>query len=277
MNTVTKGAIIILTICIILSLISIFTTKYQTLSELSNLNTHGYIVKHNVLKDYELKKIQDQWDHREYKDIYLYLKYNKDLLDIIRNSMGEGYVMMDYIMYLSNSVLHTCHRDNNGSKFNDITHKSYTILIYIDEIEECLDVVPESHKHIGIYSTDQTRTFMCKPGSIIIFDADLVHSGGLRDNKNNRRIQMKITHRDDYEKLKFYDNYFKIVDKLNTNSQFSKNLQKHLTCQFPVIADLTQGNNKEYISGDISDLGKVFSEYFYSDKDYYKLEDAFQI
>lgn len=275
MNTVTKAVIAIIILCIISSLISVFSRKYQALEEKSNLNTHGYIVKHNILKNYELTKIKDQWDHREYKDIYLYLKYNKDLLEIIRNILGEGYIMMDYIMYLSNSVLHTCHRDNNGSKFNDIKHKSYTMLIYIDDLEECLDVVPESHKHTGIYFTDTTKTFMCKPGSIIIFDADLVHSGGLSENKNNRRIQMKITHIDDYEKLKFYDNYFKIVDKPNTNTQFSKQWQKHLTCQFPVFADMTQGNNKDYISGDISDLGKVFSEYFYSDKDFYKLEDAF--
>lgn len=275
MNTYIKAAIAILIFCFILSIISIMTRKYQALEEISTLEKQGYIVKHNVLKDFEIKKIKDQWNHSEYKDIYLYLKYNKDLLGIIRNTMGEGYIMMDYIMYLSNSVLHTCHRDNNGSKFNDLKHKSYTMLIYIDDLEECLDVVPESHKHAGIYSTDQTRTFMCNPGSIIIFDADLVHSGGLSENKNNRRIQMKITHRDDYQKLKFYDNYFKIVDKPNTNSPFSKKVQKHLTCQLPVFADLTQGNNKDYISGDISDLGKIFSEYFYSDKDFYKLKDAF--
>jgi ectoine hydroxylase-related dioxygenase (phytanoyl-CoA dioxygenase family) len=272
MNTYIKVTIVFIILCII---ISIFTRQYQALSEISDLNTHGYIVKHDVLKDYELKKIQDQWNYREYKDIYMYLKYNKDLLEIIRNTLGENYVIMDYIMYLSNSVLHTCHRDNNGSRFNDIKHKSYTMLIYIDDLKECLDVVPESHKHIGVYSTDQTMTFMCKPGSIIIFDSDLVHSGGLSEDVNNRRIQMKITHRDDYQKLNFYDNYFKIVNKPNKNSEFSKKIQKHLTCQFPIFSDLTQGNNKEYISGEISDLGKVFSHYFYSDKDFYKLEDAF--
>lgn len=274
MNIVIKVTIVFIILCIILS---IFLRKKQSLEEISTLNNEGYIIKHNVLKEYELKKIKDQWEHSEYKDIYLYLKYNKDLLKIIRDTMGEGYIMMDYIMYLSNSVLHTCHRDNNGSRFNDIKHKSYTMLIYIDDLEDCLDVVPESHKQIGMYSTDKTRTFMCKPGSIIIFDADLVHSGGINDKNKNRRIQMKITHRDDYEKLKFYDNYFKIIDKPkpNTNSSFSKKVQKHITCQFPIFSDMTQGNDKEYISGDISSLGKVFSEYFYSDKDFYKLKDTF--
>jgi hypothetical protein len=250
---------------------SIFRRE-KTLSIVSDLNKHGYIVKHNII---DTKNIQKQWDNKEYKDIFTSLKTDINIKNLIEYHLDSDFVLMDYIMFLSNSVLHTCHRDNNGMRFNDIKHKSYTILIYIDDMKQYLDVVPGSHNHIGIYSDDKTETFICKPGSIIMFDSDLVHAGSLNNNKNNRRIQLKVCHKDDEQKLKFYDNYHKILDKPNVNSEFSKKIQKHLTCTYPIFSDLTQGVNKNYISGNMSATEKMVSEMLYSDKDYYTLEDAF--
>jgi hypothetical protein len=247
----------------------------RILNTMSDINKHGYIVKHNIIGAGDVKDIQNNWDNKRYRDIFTSLKTNKNIRDFIEYHLSPDFILMDYVMFLSNSVLHTCHRDNNGMKFNDIKHKSYTVLIYIDDMKKCLDVTPGSHKHFGMYKDDKTETFMCKPGSIILFDADLVHSGSLSDNKDNRRIQLKVCHKEDEQKLKFYDNYHKILDKPNVNSAFSKKIQKQLTCAYPLFSDLTQGNNKNYISGKMSETEKIFSKMFYSDKDYYKLEDAF--
>lgn len=248
------------------------TKRQRTLSSVSDLNKHGYIVKHNII---DTDTIQEQWNNNQYRDIFTSLKTNVNIKNLIEYHLNKDFILMDYVMFLSNSVLHTCHRDNNGMKFNDIKNKSYTILIYIDDMKQCLDVVPSSHNHIGLYRDDNTETFMCKPGSIILFDSDLVHAGSLTTNKNNRRIQLKVCHKDDEQKLKFYDNYHKILDKPNVNSEFSKKIQKHLTCTYPIFSDLTQGSNKNYISGKMSNIEKTFSEVFYSDKDYYTLKDAF--
>lgn len=246
--------------------------KHRTLNTISDLDNSGYVVKHQII---DVEGIQRDWDNEKYRDIFQTIRRDGAIRDFIEYNLSGDFILMDYVMFLSNSVLHTCHRDNNGMRFNDIKHKSYTIIIYIDDMKKCLDVTPGSHKHFGLYKDDQTRTFMCKPGSIILFDSDLVHSGSLGDSKDNRRIQLKVCHKEDQEKLKFYDNYHKILDKPNNNSQFSKKIQKHLTCAYPIFSDLTQGNNKDYISGKISQTEKIFSKMFYSDADYYKLRDAF--
>jgi hypothetical protein len=243
------------------------------LNEISNINIDGYALQHNIT---DPSVLSDLWKANRYRDIYDSLKNDKKVLDFVHSTLSDDYIIMDYIMFLSNSVLHTCHRDNNGSRFNDIEHKSYTMIIYVDDMDRCLDVIPRSHNHLGWYKTDTTKSFMCKPGSIILFDSDLIHSGSLNeDTTNNRRIQMKVCHKDDVKKLDFYSDYYKILDKKNTNSDFSKKIQKHFTCTYPVFADFTQGSNKDYISGNISGIEKVFSQLFYSNKDYYKLKDAF--
>ena len=212
-----------------------------------------------------------------YRDIFTLLNNNTQLNEWIHVNCGKKYNLMDYVMFLENSVLHTCHRDNNGDRFNDIKpNKSYTMIIYIDDMQECLDVIPKSHRHdVGIYAYDSTNTFLCNPGSIILFDANLIHSGSIFGKESNRRIQLKVSHDDDIEKLSFYQNYHKLMNKTNTNSFVSKAMQKHVTCQFPFVGDITQGNDKEYIKGNISPSSQKFSEVFYSDKNYYKLKDAF--
>lgn len=251
-------------------------TDRDKLDEFSDLYSNGYVVKHNIISEYMLNKIKDHWDRSEFKQINDIIKSDWGIKNFInKNIKLGGYKFMDYIMFLENSVLHTCHRDNNSNYFNE-TNPSYTMILYIDDMENCLDVIPNSHKDkLGINLYDKTRTFMCKGASIILFDASLVHSGSINSMMKNRRIQLKISHEDDLDKLSFYQNYNKILDKLNTNSEISKRVQKHFSCRFPVISDMTQGKDKAYINGDISGVAQIFSKIFYSDKDYYKLRDAF--
>ncbi len=267
--------IIFIVITLVICCYQIFI-KRETLNEFSNLDYHGYVVKNKIISDDILKKIRTHWDKLEYKEINDIIKNDKSIKKFIdENIKMSGYQLMDYIMFLENSVLHTCHRDNNSEYFNDIL-PSYTIILYIDDMNRCLDVIPKSHNDkLGVYLYDKTRTFVCKGGSIILFNASLVHSGSVDSDNNNRRIQLKVSHKGDLDKLSFYQKYYKILNKQNTNSDISKRVQKHFSCRFPIISDMTQGNDKNYISGNMSLITKIFSKLFYSDKDYYKLKDAF--
>ena len=272
--------LIVFFICIF---VQIFT-KRNKLNEFSNLDNDGYVVKHQVISDNMIKKIRNHWDKNEFKEIYDLIKNNNNIKEFINDTLpvrqgnvndNSSYNLMDYIMFLENTTLHTCHRDNNADYFNNI-NKSYTIILYIDDMKNCLDVIPKSHRNkLGIFPYDFTDTFLCKPGSIILFDSSLIHSGSLDSNDSNRRIQLKVSHKDDLEKLSFYDKYHKIINKKNTNSNISKRIQKHLSCQFPIFSDLTQGTDKSYIDGKLSPATKIFSQLFYSDKNFYKLQDAF--
>lgn len=251
-------------------------TKRNKLDEFSDLYNNGYVVKHNIISKDILNKIKDYWDRSEFKQINDIIKGDEEIQKFIKQNIKlSGYKFMDYIMFLENSVLHTCHRDNNSNHFNNIK-PSYTMILYIDDMDNCLDVIPNSHKdRLGMYLYDKTNTFMCKGGSIILFDASLVHSGSVDSKEKNRRIQLKISHIDDLEKLSFYQNYNKILDKRNKNSDISKKIQKHFSCRFPIMSDITQGKDKDYIKGDISWSTGIFSKLFYSDNNYYKLKTAF--
>ena len=105
---------------------------------------------------------------------------------------------------------------------------SYTMILYIDAMEKCLDVIPRSNNISYGYT------------GMNIYDA------------TNTRI----------------------LDKHNTNSEFSKIIQKNLSCQFPIISDLTQDANKESVNieKEPSILQKAYSYIFYSDADFYKLK-----
>lgn len=257
------------------SLLHIYIKK--PLNQTTNLSVDGYVVEHDIISDNMLTKIKNHWGMGELEYINNIIKSNSGINKFIKKHITQsGYNYMDYIMFLENSVLHTCHRDNNAGRFNNTKYPSYTLILYIDDMQNCLDVIPKSHtNYSGIFFGDTTRTFLCKGGSIILFDSSLIHAGSIDSQYPNKRIQLKISHKDDLEKLSFYEKYHKIINKPNTNSKLSKLIQKHLSCTLPVISDLTQGLDKSYINGNITPLTKVFSKVFYSDQNYYNLNNAY--
>lgn len=272
--------LICILLCILLSISSVlnYTKQITILDTRSCLHKNGYIIKHNCINQDTISHIRLLWDQENYQDIYDLIRSDQELNSFIYSNLPHDFVLMDYIMFLENSVLHTCHRDNNGDRFNDTSHRSYTMLLYIDDMKNCLDIVPDSH-HIldkGIYSHDITHQFLCNSGSVILFDANLVHSGSLENSEGNtRRIQVKITHKDDIEALSYYDGYHKIINSHNTNSDTSKWIQKRVSCTLPILADLTQGSDKKYVKGDLSLWQKLFSKMAYSKANYYDLKNVF--
>lgn len=184
----------------------------------------------------------------------------------IKNILGDGYEFNDYIFLIKKSQFHTCHRDYNGDFFNEgQKHPSYTIIIYLENMEKCLDVIPKSHIKKGEYNinfTDYTQSILCKGGDAILFNANLVHNGSLNERENNIRIQMKISHKHDQTVLHFYNNYNKILNAENNTPMAFKQIQKHVSCQFPILSEYLKqyDYNKNKDGG--GDSSSFFSQFF---------------
>ena len=198
--------------------------------------------------------------------------------------MGKDYVYQDYIWIIQKSTVHTCHRDNNGDFFNKgQKYPSYTMLVYLENMDKCLGVMPKSHK--GMYEnsvniTDTVENILCNKGDVIIFNANLVHVGTMNSRDDNLRIQLKLTHKDDVEILQYYQDFNKVLNQDNTLPWALKRAQKRVTCMFPGLSNLTQQENIRTARGSDNgvDVGlpqQAFSYLFYGNKDFYNLPNAF--
>lgn len=245
-------------------------------SEHSDIFKDGFLKTKNIITADETVSIQKLWDSKDYDKIKEIIHNHRALQRFITSTLGEGYILMDYIWFIEKAVVHTCHRDNNSHKFNKGAKRSYTMIVYIDDLNHCLDVIPRSNNHwFNLHLYDKTKSIPCNSGDAILFDANTVHAGSLNSNKNNRRIQLKVTHKDDISKISYYDHVSKILDKENTNSAVSKRIQKHFSCMYPILSDITQNINIDSVHNkDPSFLQKLYSTVFYSDPYYYRLKDV---
>lgn len=252
-------------------------TKYS-------LQNHGFQVYKDVLDIPDIQTIKMDCDKKEYKKTKQFLREHPKLRKLIEQQLGDEYVFQDYIWIIKKSVVHTCHRDNNGDFFNkNQKHPSYTMLIYVEDMEKCLGVIPQSHRHLSSFAmniTDPTINLPCSKGDVIIFNANLIHVGSMNKNDNNLRMQMKVTHRDDVKHIQYYENFNKIMDTTNTLPTCMRRAQKRLSCMFPMISNLTQNENIRTARGssDGVDVGirqKAFSYLFYGDSKFYDLPNAF--
>jgi len=84
----------------------------------------------------------------------------------------------------------------------------------------------------------------CTPGQAILFDADLIHSGG-----DHRRVQMKLIHKDDVGKIPQFDNYHKLIDASKSTSTWYTKFVRNVSCTFPGVADVTKNgqNMPEFV------------------------------
>jgi len=280
LNTFSK--IIIIILCIII--LSYFL-KYNKIISRGNLQKDGFCVIKNILTNDDILNVKNYLDSNRIKDTKKYIISNNRINNLIKNKLDsekEKYNFQDYIMYIRQSKVHTCHRDNNGSFFSpNQKHESYTIIFYLTDMEKNLDVVPGSHVNRfqnSLYLTDPSVSIKCNKGDAILFNSNIVHAGSILDSEYNPRIQMKYTHNDDLECLKHYQNFNKILNKTNKVNKTFQRIQKHITCQIPLLSDLTQNEIKRTSRGSkeskISVFQKIYSKLFYGDKDFYDLPDV---
>ncbi len=275
--------IFIIILCIIL--VGFFRENpVESHPEKYNLQKDGFTIIKNVLTEEQINKLRKYSNDNNYKSIKEELINNKFIMKSIQDLLDNDYIFQDYIWIIKKSSVHTCHRDNNSKFFNKgQKHASYTIIIYLEDMERCLGVIPKSHLDINnnnINLQNSLLDLLCNKGDLIIFDANLIHVGTINKRDDNLRIQMKITHKDDIETLKYYQDFNKVLNQNNTIPKELLKFQKNLSCIVPYISNLTQSDNIKSSRGSsngakIETLQKWFSYLFYGNSDFYDLPNAF--
>jgi len=286
-NILISVIIISLIIFTILITILIFTKdRIANPNKKYNLNDDGFILLKSILSEGEIDFVKNKCIKNDYYAAKQYIVNNSKIKNKLIDTIGnKNYIFQDYILVIQKSSVHTCHRDYNGDFFNDgQKNKSYTIILYLEDVEKGLGVIPSSHKSVNSYNINLNNSVInipCKCGDILLFDSNLIHVGGLNDKPDNLRIQMKLTHKDDIEYVSYYENYNKVLNKDNNIPFIFKKIQKNMSCMFPGISNLTQsesikkGNQSENNNTNLSLFEKIYSYIFYGNANFYDLPNAF--
>jgi len=246
-----------------------------------NLKKDGVCILKNFISKEEVNKLKKECEENKHKDVKDYITNNSRINKLVRKYTGQGYEFQDYIFIIKKSAIHTCHRDSNGDFFNEgQKYPSYTLLIFLEDMEKCLGVVPKSHINVnsfGINFSDPVVNLICNKGDAILFNANLIHVGALNQTDNNLRIQLKITHEDDVDAIPYYNNYNKILNEDNQLPFFVRKAQKKLSCMVPILSNLSQKEIQRTSSKgeQIGTLQKWFSYLFYGNSNFYNLPNAF--
>ena len=248
------------------------------------LHNDGIQLFKNVLNNSEIVDLTEKCSKGNYIDAKLLLLKHPKLLNLIDSVTTKDYIFQDYVWIIKKSVVHTCHRDNNGDFFNENQkHPSYTMLIYLEDMEKCLGIIPNSHKELNSYNINLFENVVnipCKKGDVILFNANLIHVGCINKKDDNLRIQLKVSHKEDIDKLQYYQKFNKVLNKDNNLPVFLRKGQRQFSCMFPIISNLTQNENIRTARGstDGVEIGlpqKTFSYLFYGNPDFYDLPNAF--
>jgi len=249
-----------------------------------DLERDGVCILRNAFSNEDIDDLKNDITNSENLQAKEKLINNYSLLHKLQEKTNISYKLQDYIWVIKKSSVHTCHRDNNGDFFNkNQQHPSYTLLIYLEDMNKCLGVIPQSHKSIksnNFNMTDNVINLLCNKGDVILFNANLIHVGTLEKNREDHmRIQMKLTHKDDIDVLGYYQKFNKILNKENNIPFEIKKAQKNFSCMFPVLSDLTQRENINSARG--SDNGvtigfgqRLFSYLFYGNSKFYDLPNV---
>lgn len=250
-----------------------------------DLEKDGCCVFKNVLSENEISMIFKKCKDNNYKETKEYLLKHEKINALIHTKLNNDYIFQDYIMIIQKSSVHTCHRDYNGGFFNNgQTYPSYTMIIYLEDMDKCLGIIPTSHTDLNSYNTNfsnSVENILCSKGDIILFNANLIHVGTINEKPDNIRVQLKITHKNDIDKISYYQNYNKVLKQDNNLPKSLIHIQKNISCMFPFFSNLTQTDMVKTSSrgsdnGEkISSFQKWFSYLFYGNSNFYDLPNAF--
>lgn len=232
---------------------------------------NGYIIVDNVLLDDDIRYINKCWDNLEYKRIVKFLlRYNR-INDMIKTQLGEDYVLINYSYLIQNSSIHTYHRDYTSSKnYNNLEYPSYTMILYLDDSNVGLNLIPGSHIDKSlIYMQNSSVKPNIRSGTIIVFDADILHAG-TKTNADRRCIQFKIIHKQDIDKLVNLNNYHVLIDKPNNKADTLAFFETFVTRHFPFIMDMNNQNIKTSFLDSRTPFQKFVSGIVFSDQEFYK-------
>jgi len=212
----------------------------------NSLEKNGYQILSNIFQENEIADFIQKSQQKNFQEIQKNIQTHPGLLKRLRECLSsrevERYQFQDYLWIIQKSVVHICHRDNNGDFFNEGQRfPSYTILLYLEDMEPALGVFPGSHRdrytNAVNLSTPLTQV-SCKKGDVVIFNANIVHTGMINDHKEDHlRIQMKFTHREDIEKIAYYENFHKILNTEASLPTWLRKVHQSASCTFPIISD----------------------------------------
>jgi len=247
------------------------------------LEKDGVQLYKSVVSPDKIERWRELCKTKKYKELKTEMHSDKNIQEVVK-SISPEYILQDYIWIIQKSSVHTCHRDNNGKFFNEgQKHDSYTMLVYLESMDKCLGVIPGSHKSQytnAVNITESVEDIICSAGDVIMFNANLVHVGTLTEKDDNLRVQMKVSHPDDLAVLNYYQNFNKVLNRDNNNPRILRQMQRSVSCTFPIVSDFTQSENISSSRGtdngaEISSAQKLFSWLFYGRTDFYDLPNAF--
>lgn len=246
-----------------------------------NLKRDGFCVLKNVFSPSQIQHLKKECNRDNYKKVKDELITNQKLNSIIKNCTSKDHGFQDYIFIIKKSAVHTCHRDGNGDFFNEgQKFPSYTMILFLEDMEKCLGVVPQSHKSVDAFNfnfTEGVTNVVCEKGDIVLFNANLIHVGALNSRDDNLRVQMKVTHKDDVPVISYYNNYNKILKEDNMIPFYIRRAQQKLSCMFPIFSNWSQSEiRRTSVKGEQTGMfQKMFSYVFYGNSGFYDLPDAF--
>jgi hypothetical protein len=256
----------------------------------NSLEKNGYQILSNIFQENEISDFIQTSQQKEFQELQNKIQHHSTFLRRLKECIplrdqAEKYQFQDYLWIIQKSVVHICHRDNNGDFFNEGQRfPSYTILLYLEDMEPALGVFPGSHcdRYTNAVNLSTPLTpVSCKKGDVIIFNANIVHTGMINDYKEDHlRIQMKFTHCDDILKIAYYENFHKILNTEASLPTWLRKVHQSASCTFPIISDWTQGENIRTARGtdngvDVGWIQRAFSSVFYGNADFYDLPNVF--
>jgi len=272
MNLLILFIIILLLLFISLVLRNFHKKNNKTKNKKYNLKKDGITVIPKILSDEQADTVRQLVEDGYPMEAKSLILGSEEVKNRIKAVLGPDYEFHDYIFVIKKSQFHACHRDYNGDFFNSTQkYPSYTIIIYLEDMEKCLDVIPGSHSHVTknvLNITDVSESVICTKGDALLFNANLIHSGSLNKKESNPRIQMKISHVDDRDDtLNFFQQYNKTLNKESNHPKWAKNLQKHLSCIAPGVSQLTQKFDSNKNRDANNNMGNIISKLFYAKLD----------
>ena len=111
------------------------------------LYDYGITCIHNLFNEYEIKQLRNFANTNNLQKIKTFVENSRTWKQTLNEILGNEYVIIDYVFLIKKSCIHTCHRDYNNQYYNkDQQYPSYTFIIYLEDMEKCLDVIPGSQK-----------------------------------------------------------------------------------------------------------------------------------
>ena len=236
----------------------------------------GFTIIKSLINKEKIDMILKKWEQKKYseiKDFFLTGENSDKIREKIKNILGKDYILIDYCYLIENSAIHTYHRDYTSSmNYNNLNHPSYTMILYLDNSDTGLNLIPGSHNdNISIYLVDKSEKLNFDAGTAILFNADVLHAGTASDGNVSRHcIQFKIIHKDDLNKMPWLDNFHVLINRPNNKSLIMKTIESNLTKHLPIFMDNTQDLIKSAFSEDRTPIQKFISSLIFSNEDFYK-------